>query len=96
VPQDLAQEVNLDMSHSDGLRMVDDELDYAPDVMILPSKLKQFFKTVHSTYAVNPSFLSKGTFGLLSLAPRSSGTPKERVKIDIARLEVQHPAPAQS
>ena len=45
VPQDLAQEVNLDVSHSDGLRMVDDdELDYAPDVMILPSKLKQFYK----------------------------------------------------
>jgi DNA polymerase alpha subunit B len=45
VPQDLSQEVNLDLSHSDGLRMVDDdELDYAPDVMILPSKLKQFSK----------------------------------------------------
>ena len=45
MPQDLAQEVNLDVSHSDGLRMVDDdELDYAPDVMILPSKLKQFCK----------------------------------------------------
>ena len=48
MPQDLTQEVNLDMSHSDGLRMVDDELDYAPDVMILPSKLKQFFKVGNS------------------------------------------------
>lgn len=50
VPQDLAQEVNLDMSHSDGLRMVDDELDYAPDVMILPSKLIQFFKVIPRLY----------------------------------------------
>ena len=49
MPQDLAQEVNLDMSHSDGLKMVDDELDYAPDVMILPSKLKQFFKVGNSS-----------------------------------------------
>ena len=48
MPQDLAQEVNLDMSHSDGLKMVDDELDYAPDMMILPSKLKQFFKVSNS------------------------------------------------
>ena len=50
VPQDLAQEVNLDMSHSDGLKMVDDESDYAPDVMILPSKLKQFFKVGSSQF----------------------------------------------
>jgi len=39
------------MSHSDGLKMVDDELDYAPDVMILPSKLKQFFKVGNSPSA---------------------------------------------
>ena len=54
------------------------------------------YKTVHSTCAINPSFLSKGTYGLLNLAPRSSGTPKERIKIEIARLEVQQPTPAQS
>ena len=48
MPQDLSQEVNLDMSHSDGIKMIDDELDYAPDVMILPSKLKQFFKVGNS------------------------------------------------
>jgi len=98
VPQDLSQEVNLDISHSDGLRMVDDdELDYAPDVLILPSKLKQFSKFVHSTCTVNPSFLSKGTYALLELAPRSSGTPKERMKIEIVKLEAQPaPAPAHS
>lgn len=43
--------MNLDVSHSDGLRMVDDdELDYAPDVMILPSKLKQFYKVGNSYF----------------------------------------------
>lgn len=116
MPQDVSQEVNLDISHSEGLRMVDDdELDYAPDVMILPSKLKQFSKVgnflsvsfwdkqvnqptpkfVHSTCTINPSFLSKGTYGLLDLAPRSSGTPKERMKIEVVKLEAQ-PTPAQS
>ena len=58
VPQDLSQDVNLDMSHSVGLKMVTDELDYAPDVMILPSKLKQFFKVGNSPvlweYNINP------------------------------------------
>jgi len=100
VPQDLVQEVNLDVSHSDGLSMVvDDELDYAPDVMILPSKLKQFSKFVHSTCTINPSFLSKGTYGLMELAPRSSGTPKERIKIEVVKLEARPAlatAPAQS
>lgn len=44
-PLDLASEVNLDMSHFDAVRMVDDgDLDYAPDVLIIPSRLKQFSK----------------------------------------------------
>lgn len=45
-PQDLSAEVNLDVSHSDRVRIIDDEgpLDYAPDVLILPSRLKQFTK----------------------------------------------------
>lgn len=44
-PQDLSAEVNLDVTHIDGVRMVnDDGLDFAPDVMILPSRLKQFSK----------------------------------------------------
>ncbi|KAF4617164.1 hypothetical protein D9613_005990 [Agrocybe pediades] len=88
-PQDLSAEVNLDMSHFDEARLVDDgDLDYAPDVLILPSRLKQFSKVVHSTTAINPSFLSKGTYGKITLEPRSVGTPKERLKVDIARLEV--------
>jgi len=49
-PQDLSAEVNLDMTHIDGGRMVDNEsdLDYAPDVLILPSRLKQFSKVCSS------------------------------------------------
>jgi hypothetical protein len=43
-PQSLAHEVNLDISHSDGLRLVDGDNPSPPDVLILPSKLKQFVK----------------------------------------------------
>lgn len=50
-PQDLSSEVNLDMSHFDEARMVDDgDLDYAPDVLILPSRLKQFSKVCYILY----------------------------------------------
>lgn len=113
-PPDLSSEVNLDMSHFDGARMVDEgDLDYAPDVLILPSRLKQFskvcvpclvssarvlssfdLKVIHSTSTLNPSFLSKGTFGTISLGPRSAGTPLERLKMEVAKLEVPTQASA--
>jgi DNA polymerase alpha subunit B len=87
-PLDLSHEVNLDISHFDGVRMVDEgDLDYAPDVLILPSRLKQFSKVIHSTTTINPSFLSKGTYAIVSLAPRSAGTPKNRLKTEIVKVE---------
>ena len=103
--------MNFDVTHIDGVRMVNDEgLDYAPDVMILPSRLKQFSKVgslicpwstivdfslslglqvVHSTTIVNPSFLSKGTYGTISIAARSAGTPKERVTAEVMKIELR-------
>ncbi|KAF9013340.1 DNA polymerase alpha/epsilon subunit B-domain-containing protein [Cyathus striatus] len=46
-PQDLASEVNLDVSHLEGARLTDDAgVDYAPDVLILPSRLKHFAKVM--------------------------------------------------
>ncbi|KAG6910686.1 hypothetical protein DXG01_008730 [Tephrocybe rancida] len=87
VPLDLAHEVNLSVTHLTGLRL-GDEIDNAPDVLILPSKLKQFSKAVHSTTAVNPSFLAKGTYAKLSVASRRSGMGlKERIKTEIVRLD---------
>ncbi|KAJ3512303.1 hypothetical protein NLJ89_g3597 [Agrocybe chaxingu] len=88
VPQELSSEVNLDVTHFDSVRMVDDgELDYAPDVLLLPSRLKQFSKVIHSTTTLNPSFLTKGTYGTLTIAPRSSGPPKERVKAEVTKID---------
>lgn len=93
------------MSHFDNARIVDEEdLDYAPDVLILPSRLKQFAKagvfcnlahrlliwtlqTIHSTTTLNPSFLSKGTYGTINLAPRSAGRPVNRLTVEVAKLE---------
>jgi hypothetical protein len=40
VPYDTAHDVNLDMSHSALLEIVDS----APDVLVLPSRLKHFSK----------------------------------------------------
>ncbi|KAF8967116.1 DNA polymerase alpha/epsilon subunit B-domain-containing protein [Flammula alnicola] len=88
-PLDLSSEINLDVSHFDAVRMVDDgDMDYAPDVLILPSRLKQFAKVVHSTTTLNSSFLSKGTYGTIALAPRSAGLPKNRLKVEVTRIEV--------
>jgi DNA polymerase alpha subunit B len=50
VPLELASEVVLDVTHSEGLRFDGgknengDALEYAPDVIIIPSRLKQFVK----------------------------------------------------
>ncbi len=44
MPTDVSHEVNLDISHSDGLRLTDADNTYAPDVLIVPSKLKEFSK----------------------------------------------------
>ncbi|KAF9046503.1 DNA polymerase alpha/epsilon subunit B-domain-containing protein [Panaeolus papilionaceus] len=88
-PPDLAHEVNLDMSHSEALSLVDSdiELDYAPDVLIVPSRLKQFSKVVHSMTAINPSFLSKGSYAMVSLAALDAGKPVDRIKVEISKLE---------
>ncbi|KAF9534543.1 DNA polymerase alpha/epsilon subunit B-domain-containing protein [Crepidotus variabilis] len=95
-PQELSSEINLDVSHSEGAQMIDPEteVDYAPDVLILPSRLKQFAKTIHSTITINPSYLSKGTYASITIAPRSSGQPKDRVKVEILKMETPVPVVA--
>lgn len=45
VPQDLSQEVNLDVSHSEALKLGGDLIDSKPlSILVLPSKLKHFIK----------------------------------------------------
>ncbi|KAJ7712429.1 DNA polymerase alpha/epsilon subunit B-domain-containing protein [Mycena metata] len=90
VPLELAAEVVLDVSHSDGLRLGggDEEgaPECAPDVLIVPSRLKQFTKTVYTTTALNPSFVSKGAYVVLDVAARE-GSEKARLSPRVAKLE---------
>lgn len=89
VPTESSHEVNLDVTHSDAISMIDDgDLDYAPDVLILPSRLKQFTKVVHTTAAINPSFLSKGSYATINIAGHTSmGKLNERLTVRIGKLE---------
>ncbi|KIJ17926.1 hypothetical protein PAXINDRAFT_9860 [Paxillus involutus ATCC 200175] len=44
VPLEVAHEVNLDVAHSEGLKLVESEDECTPDVLVLPSRLKHFSK----------------------------------------------------
>ncbi|OBZ68666.1 DNA polymerase alpha subunit B [Grifola frondosa] len=88
VPLELSHEVNLDVTHWDGLKLCNDLADGAPDVLISPSRLKQFSKVVDTTITVNPSFLTKGTYAMLHYAGHSNDSLlKDRLKADVLRLE---------
>ncbi|KAK0187998.1 DNA polymerase alpha subunit B [Armillaria mellea] len=84
VPQELAHEVNLDVTHSQLLRLGElDDGNVAPDVLIIPSRLKHFSKSLDATSTLNPSFLSKGTYAILQVGPGGSIKP-EVVKMESA------------
>ncbi|KAI8986107.1 DNA polymerase alpha, subunit B [Trametes punicea] len=102
VPFDLAHEVNLDVTHSDMLYLCpqddnDDDRDgqldpsrarCAPDVLIVPSRLKHFSKVVDNTVAINPGWLTKSTYAVLEYAGYSGpGPAKDRTRVEIHRLE---------
>lgn len=55
VPAKEAANVNLDVTHSHLLH-----LDVAPDLMIIPSRLKSGHRVVDRTVVVNPGFVSRG------------------------------------
>ncbi|PBK97673.1 DNA polymerase alpha, subunit B [Armillaria gallica] len=82
VPQELAHEVNLDVTHSQLLRLGEsDDGNVAPDVLIIPSRLKHFSKSLNTTSTLNPSFLSKGTYAVLQVGSGGNIKP-EVVKMD--------------
>ncbi|CAE6464407.1 unnamed protein product [Rhizoctonia solani] len=72
VPKEVQEDVNLSVTHSNLLRMDG----FAPDLLVLPSRLKEFHKIVDSTTVVNPAltakFNSAGTAVCLNLN-RNSG-----------------------
>ncbi|KAF8630838.1 hypothetical protein AX17_005197 [Amanita inopinata Kibby_2008] len=87
VPLDISHEVNLDVSHSESLRICDaDGNQYAPDVLIMPSKLKEFSKTVHSTTAINPSYINKMRYTTVNVTGGNAPV-KNRIKVDLLKFE---------
>ncbi|KIJ59480.1 hypothetical protein HYDPIDRAFT_100652 [Hydnomerulius pinastri MD-312] len=86
VPLELAHEVNLDVTHSEALKLVQSEDECVPDVLVIPSRLKQFSKVVDTSTVINPSFLSKGTYAVLSYAGLGSVLAKDRITTEIFRL----------
>ncbi|KAL0068379.1 DNA-directed DNA polymerase alpha subunit pol12 [Marasmius tenuissimus] len=87
VPSELSGEVNLDVTHSAGLKLDVDVEEYAPDVLIFPSKFKQFSKRVNSTLFINPSSVSKGVYGTLELAATAPGASlSARLKAEVVKV----------
>ncbi|CAG8456829.1 1626_t:CDS:10 [Paraglomus occultum] len=74
-------EVNLDLKHHYAI-----ELQVMPDVLILPSRLKFFAKTVEEVVCVNPGHLTKsqtgGTYAKMTILPSN--------KEEISSNEVKH------
>ncbi|KAL0580868.1 DNA-directed DNA polymerase alpha subunit pol12 [Marasmius crinis-equi] len=88
VNNDLTAEVNLDVTHSEGLKLdAEDEVEYAPDVFILPSKFKQFSKRVNSTLFINSGSVSKSIYGTLTLsAPEPGASLSGRLKAEVVKI----------
>jgi len=86
VPSEFASEVNLDVTHSEGLRLLTDSQAHAPDVLILSSKLKHFSKVIESTTTINPSFATKGTYATITVPDTQRSTLRDRVQCEILKL----------
>ncbi|KAG9041253.1 DNA-directed DNA polymerase alpha subunit pol12, partial [Tulasnella sp. UAMH 9824] len=82
VPYDNSHEVNLDVSHSHLLSIPNDSI---PDVVILPSRLKEFSKIVDGTVFINPSSATKfnnpGMLAKITVNAILEGT--ERISVDL-------------
>ncbi|WVQ77069.1 hypothetical protein IAR50_006752 [Cryptococcus sp. DSM 104548] len=87
VSEDLAGEVNLDVTHYPLLKM-----DPMPDILILPSKLNKFSKIVDSTLVVNPSSLARpratGHYAKIIIHPTSKADLKAADTEDMLEHQV--------
>jgi len=89
VPLELSYDVNLDISHAEGLKLgfdPDSAHEYAPDVLIVPSRLKHFSKWVDNTMAINPSFLTKNIYATLTFGGHGMSALNERISVELVKL----------
>ncbi|KAF8476554.1 DNA polymerase alpha subunit B [Russula ochroleuca] len=85
-PLDLSHEVNLDVSHLEHLTLCHGEGASAPDVLIVPSRLKHFSKVVDRTIAINPSFVAKNVSANLVFGGNGEGVISSRMKVDVGKF----------
>ncbi|KAF9027142.1 DNA polymerase alpha, subunit B [Hymenopellis radicata] len=85
VPLEESRDINLDITHSAGLTMVVDG-EYAPDVLVVPSRLRQFVKNLDGTIAINPSSCVKGALAMIDVVPGNSSV-RERIRAKADKIE---------
>jgi len=85
-PLDLSQEVNLDVSHLEQLALCHEDRTSAPDVLILPSRLKHFSKVVDHTIAINPSSVAKNVSANLVFGGKGEGPISSRMTVDVGKF----------
>ncbi|KAI0260193.1 DNA polymerase alpha subunit B [Gloeopeniophorella convolvens] len=85
-PLDLSHEVNLDVTHLEHLVLYSEEVPTAPDVLITPSRLKQFSKVVDHTVSINPSFVMKNVSANLVYGGQHEGPVSSRIKVDVGKF----------
>ncbi|VDB84637.1 unnamed protein product [Peniophora sp. CBMAI 1063] len=88
-PMDVAHEVNLDVSHLELARITTQTFSgetVAPDVLVVPSRYKQFVKNVDHTMAINPSFATKGMVASVFYGGAGDGPASSRLKIELEKL----------
>jgi len=86
-PLEHSADVNLDVTHLDRLRLDDEHDGLAPDILVLPSRLKHFSKAVSHSTVINPSYLTKGMYCTIEVA--SGVDPlRQRLKVDNIKLDL--------
>ncbi|CAE6458479.1 unnamed protein product [Rhizoctonia solani] len=81
VPKEVQEDVNLSVTHSNLLKIDG----FAPDLLVLPSRLKEFQKVVDSTTVVNPAlaakFNSAGAAVCLNISRNTGESPHSSMKV---------------
>jgi len=89
VPLELSSDVNLDISHMEGLKLgfgPESIQEDAPNILIIPSRLKHFSKVVDSTVAINPSFLTKNIYAILLFGQHGVSAVSEQINVDLVKI----------
>ncbi|KZT40663.1 DNA polymerase alpha, subunit B [Sistotremastrum suecicum HHB10207 ss-3] len=87
-PKEFSSITNLDLSHPELLEFLDPTSGTAksPDVLIIPSVLKQFRKVVGETTFINPSTMMKGCTAFIKAVPSTEADGKHLIEVEIKKV----------